>query len=925
LGKGGEYTRLGLGFLRRNLTLIAKHDLQGECLPSKSPPMGTYELPSAPTAASTPVNERLPRLRSGGTATRALYVFLFAYIVISLTYQFAGSVSLIVGYFDLRHQVEAPFDVGFNRLELKDLSEAAKQAGLKAGDRVESLDGVPYRGRAVWQSTRWYAHPGDVLRVGVRRPDGTRAILSVPLLGESGKVNIGDAIFLIFLHIVVPLFCLLIGYWVVLARPKELNAWLILVLLTFPQAVIAVSTYNWLPGIWLALRLGWHLIPEILAPGALLWLGLLFPERSRIDLHLPWVRWLIAAVLMCCAGVEFATDFAAWYDLPLIASRTTLDAAATRVINWMFLLCIVLYWVAIFEKLRTASTADARRRLRVLCLGSLLGLGGALVIFGALPWFGISDPSHIRWLAYLGAMFVLIFPLSLAYVVVVQRAMDLRLVIRQGLQYTLARRGVFALQILLSAALFIVVALLMTSHAMTPVGTVAVLAVGIWGIFLLYGATRRVAVWIDRRFFRDAYNAELILSELAEKVRTMVEARPLLDTVTESISGALHVPRMAVLLDGSGPYRPAHAMGYASLPAVEFPEAAATVQVLKKQRQPVRVYFDDPQAWIYRLPGMTGDERAKLAELRSELLLPLLVKDHLTGFMSLGQKLSEAPYSGTDLRLLNSVAAQTSLALEVSRLSTAVAREAAQRERLNREVEIAREVQEHLFPQQRPSVPGLDYYGLCRPAREVGGDYYDFLELPDGKLGVAIGDVSGKGIGAALLMASLEASVRGHASARHGLAELMRRVNSLIYDASAANHYATFFYCQYHPHTHELTYVNAGHNPPFVLHKMGVNTTISRLDAGGPVVGLLRDAVYEQGTVVLDIDDMVVLFTDGVSESMNARDEEWSEDRLIESAKACDGLDAAASLSQIMKAAVGFAAGAPQHDDMTLVVLRVVG
>ncbi len=186
-----------------------------------------------------------------------------------------------------------------------------------------------------------------------------------------------------------------------------------------------------------------------------------------------------------------------------------------------------------------------------------------------------------------------------------------------------------------------------------------------------------------------------------------------------------------------------------------------------------------------------------------------------------------------------------------------------------------------------------------------------------------IGDVSGKGIGAALLMASLEASVRGHAAARHGLAELMRRVNSLIYDASAANHYATFFYCQYHPHTHELTYVNAGHNPPVVLHKAGANIVTSRLGAGGPLVGLLRDAVYEEGTVALEPGDKVVLFTDGVSESMNAGDDEWGEDRLIESARACGGLDAAESLNQIMMAAVTFAAGAPQHDDMTLVVLRV--
>src|SRR4051794_7042977 len=143
----------------------------------------------------------------------------------------------------------------------------------------------------------------------------------------------------------------------------------------------------------------------------------------------------------------------------------------------------------------------------------------------------------------------------------------------------------------------------------------------------------------------------------------------------------------------------------------------------------------------------------------------------------------------------------------------------AQRERLNRELEIAREVQEHLFPQRLPSVPGLDYCGRCRPAREVGGDYYDFLDLPEGRLGIAIGDVSGKGIGAALMMASLEASRGGQASFRHVLGELIKRVNSLIYEASSATRYAPFFYPEYDPRPRQLSYVNAGHNPPVIVRK----------------------------------------------------------------------------------------------------------
>ena len=267
-------------------------------------------------------------------------------------------------------------------------------------------------------------------------------------------------------------------------------------------------------------------------------------------------------------------------------------------------------------------------------------------------------------------------------------------------------------------------------------------------------------------------------------------------------------------------------------------------------------------------------------------------------------------------------ATQTALAQEVARLTTAIAREMAQRERLNRELEIAREVQEHLFPQRLPVVQGLEYWGQCRPVREVGGDYYDFLELPEGRFGIAIGDVSGKGVGAALMMASLEASLRALASVVDDPAELMGRVNSLVYQASSANRYASLFYAQYDPASRRLSYVNAGHNPPVVLRSCAGSFQVFRLETGGPVIGLLRHG-YERGVFSHEAGDLLVLFTDGVSESMNVRYEEWGEERLIECAKTCHVLPVAEAMRRILAAAQAFAAGAPQHDDMTIVMLRV--
>jgi sigma-B regulation protein RsbU (phosphoserine phosphatase) len=257
-------------------------------------------------------------------------------------------------------------------------------------------------------------------------------------------------------------------------------------------------------------------------------------------------------------------------------------------------------------------------------------------------------------------------------------------------------------------------------------------------------------------------------------------------------------------------------------------------------------------------------------------------------------------------------------------LTTAIGNEIAQRERLNREVEIAREVQERLFPQELPRVAGLDYCGACRPALGVGGDYYDFLALPGERLGIALGDVSGKGIAAALMMASLQASLRAEASrGTDDLASLMAKVNRLLYDASTANRYATFFYAQYEAASRRLTYVNAGHNPPVLL-RGGCKGEVKRFEAGGLVIGLIKDVTFSQESIVLAPGDVLVAYTDGVSEAMNAADDEWGEEELIGTIQACDGMNARDTLQRIMEAADRFVSGAEQHDDMTLSVLRVL-
>ena len=290
---------------------------------------------------------------------------------------------------------------------------------------------------------------------------------------------------------------------------------------------------------------------------------------------------------------------------------------------------------------------------------------------------------------------------------------------------------------------------------------------------------QRVQRWIDRKFFRDAYNSEHLLSELSEQVRQLTDRTVLFDVILSRISNVLHVSQIAILLRGSHDFHLQQALGMEFGGPVALEDNSATIQNLERTNQPATVHHDRPEPWF---TAAGREEKALLREINAELLLPMSGRAHLLGLIALGPKKSEEPYTPTDLRTLQSVASQTGLSLEVAELVRKLA-DRHQRERMNREIEIAREVQQRLFPQSMPHMPGVDLGGMCRPASEVGGDYYDLIAMDDGHLGFAIGDVSGKGISAALIMASLRASLRGLVLEDPGdLARVMQKVNRLVYE-----------------------------------------------------------------------------------------------------------------------------------------------
>jgi sigma-B regulation protein RsbU (phosphoserine phosphatase) len=249
------------------------------------------------------------------------------------------------------------------------------------------------------------------------------------------------------------------------------------------------------------------------------------------------------------------------------------------------------------------------------------------------------------------------------------------------------------------------------------------------------------------------------------------------------------------------------------------------------------------------------------------------------------------------------------------------------REQHQRELRIARDVQQRLFPQELPAVAGLEYAGTCRPALEVGGDYYDFVTPSRQQFGIAIGDVSGKGISASLLMATVRAYLHGRLAGRiSDLPAMIADLNRFVYESSEPNRYATFFYAQHRESPRSLTYVNAGHNPALLFRSAdaGAGTQPMRLAPGGPVIGLLPNCQYAQAELALEPGDLLVAYTDGITEATNDAGVEWGEEGLTEAIRRCGSCAPSEVIANVMAGVDAFVGDASQADDMTLVVLRAV-
>ena len=471
----------------------------------------------------------------------------------------------------------------------------------------------------------------------------------------------------------------------------------------------------------------------------------------------------------------------------------------------------------------------------------------------------------------------------------------------------------------------------------------AIVSVVLIATFIVFHviARRRLLPRIESRYAPAPHDEHKIFFDLGPGSRHVATIDHLYQHVAERVRLALDAGNAAIFTrdDASGDFnlRVIATQGRAADTdlggkRLQLTKRAFVVRRLMNLSTPLVIEPQEIETWSQALnsvlPSMR-EERASehevLRTIKSTILVQIKQKNELVGILSFGPRRGGFQYSVTDRELLMSIAGQLALIIDNARLTE---RMVAQ-ERMRRELALAAEVQQRLLPSHAPKSAGIEIAGFCEPARGVGGDYYDFINFDDSQLGVAIADVAGKGMPAALLMSTVQATLRSltarngaSVAASYDLSSIVTKLNRLLFNSTNGEHYVTFFYATYDPETQRLTYVNAGHNPPLYL-RADANNEFRQLTFGGLVAGAFEHAAYEQETVQMRANDLLFLYTDGLSEALNAEGEEFGARRIMDTLKTIATLSAEQIRDVVVRRVKEWCAGMSLYDDLTFVVMKV--
>ena len=653
----------------------------------------------------------------------------------------------------------------------------------------------------------------------------------------------------------------------------------------------------------------------------------LFPEErgfTRRGAGIPWLRFapnfetlvyaphvvhFALALLLALAPPSFAPavpdSMRALAPLAGLASLTVQVFLAIH--RTLFSLVNLGFGIAAIALLINSYRRMRARRLRQQLRAIGLGLATCLLLYSLGSLFpALLNVTISEWArSALTVAALTVGSGSIAYAMVRHKFLDAKLLARRGILYGVASATLVGVYLTVVTRL---------NQALTQISGVDSRVIEpvflIVALIVFQPAISWLEEVLDRLLLRDPGDYRNVLRNLGRELQTKIELEDLLSQSIRTISEALllrsaylvALPRGDVIVRaGSG-----------APPAPE--DQALLPEILL--RLPVA---DDSFRMADPVEGLTSADRALLVgRLGTSVIFPLHSRGETVGALLLGEKLTGTDYTSEDVALLSSLAGQMSISLQ----NALLLRERVQVVRIEEELRLARQIQRSFLQSEFPPTPRFDIHALNIQSKEVGGDFYDLVPASDGVFLLAIADVAGKGVPAALLSSMLQASLRTQAGSIGSVSEILRNINSLVYRATAVHQFATFFIARVEHDTLHMTFSNAGHNFPVVVRR---NAEPRFLECGGTVLGIVDGGTYKEERLSLHTGDLVVLYTDGISEAQNRDGELYGDARLYDLvAKVPQHLSAREVTDHILATLREFLDGEEPRDDMTLMVLRVL-
>ncbi len=773
-------------------------------------------------------------------------------------------------------------------------------AGLKNGDILFGINGINITSNRN-DTTRTY----PMLLVN-SLPKGSYAEYSIIRNGEFLKLKVRmEKVFSIFyaVNYLFGLCFLITGFIVVLSKPRGKTQRIYAYFTLFVMLIcglMQLNIQNYITTFEKVLYTILFIAGRVLGPVIILNFFFYFPvyRKTKSSIVLLWCVFA-AGTLITAAGFLFPAVYNKFIAFMQI------DQINLLALIFQNIVFVFIFWGLIIFTHRYYKIVPLNRRitLKPILICSVISYAAyfyTMSINLSNQFTIFIEPQNL-----LQYSLIMLLPFSFAYSIFKYRLMDTELVIKKSLIYGVITASIASMYVILVLVSGTLLGGITGENSSGAISLIAIIIIA----FIFDPLKRFVQDYVDRFFYREKSDYQKIIKEFTRSLPLKNRKDEILDSVADTISSAMHVDKIAVVSFENGTHYSSRNIDaeYCNFNG----KYSGLISFLEKTMEPQSISVLKEEGG----PDIDKSGFEYISDAGIELTVPMILNNKLVGLINTGKKLSGKNYSQDDLDLLMTVAGQTAIAIENSRLYD--------KERkfyqIQHELDLASKIQIEWLPKENPVIEGYDIFGVTKPAKKVGGDYFDFIRISSTKTAFCLGDVSGKGLPAALLMANLQAIIRSQVITSYSTAECLKQTNKLLYSRSGDNMFVTLFCVFLDTDNSEIQFTNAGHNYPILLKNSGF---YEELSTGDLLLGIEPSTDYNFGYQKLEKNDALLIYSDGITEQPAENGEMFGEQRLRDLFIRFKHKNASEISSEIFNEISNFKSGIEQYDDMTLIIIK---